>query len=241
MVDPPPSWYLDPTKRHQLRFWDGLQWTDHVASAGLGGVDPVGQPGSIPNATGVTSRVGRFVGRHLGWVGLLLCVLAISAGAVTGVGLDRATGHHGVRLDGSTQHVRLPAHQKYGVYIDDANNSGYTEDCSAVDSDERPVRLADPGWGVSSSDTGDLDYVFNTGSGALTFDCSVPGERVTLRPVPNRRPSLVGIVIYGVFGFLGAALIITWLVLRIQRRRQSEVRAVALSAYGRPIGRLTHR
>lgn len=26
---PPPGWYPDPTRRDQLRWWDGSDWTDH--------------------------------------------------------------------------------------------------------------------------------------------------------------------------------------------------------------------
>lgn len=29
------DWYPDPFGRHEQRYWDGAQWTDHVASAGL--------------------------------------------------------------------------------------------------------------------------------------------------------------------------------------------------------------
>lgn len=36
------GWHPDPTGRHQYRYWDGSQWTDDVADAGVGAVDPVG-------------------------------------------------------------------------------------------------------------------------------------------------------------------------------------------------------
>ena len=26
----PPAWLADPTGRHQMRYWDGQQWTDYV-------------------------------------------------------------------------------------------------------------------------------------------------------------------------------------------------------------------
>jgi uncharacterized protein YxjI len=36
----PPDWYPDPSGRHEHRYWDGSQWTDHVASHGRQGSDP---------------------------------------------------------------------------------------------------------------------------------------------------------------------------------------------------------
>lgn len=35
------SWQPDPTGRHELRFWDGSTWTDHVATGGRQSVDPL--------------------------------------------------------------------------------------------------------------------------------------------------------------------------------------------------------
>lgn len=34
------AWYPDPLKRHELRYWDGQAWTEHVASEGHQGIDP---------------------------------------------------------------------------------------------------------------------------------------------------------------------------------------------------------
>jgi hypothetical protein len=34
-----PDWMVDPTARHQLRYWDGWRWTEHVADQGVQGVD----------------------------------------------------------------------------------------------------------------------------------------------------------------------------------------------------------
>jgi hypothetical protein len=36
----PPAWAADPTGRHQLRYWDGKAWTDHVADNGQESRDP---------------------------------------------------------------------------------------------------------------------------------------------------------------------------------------------------------
>ena len=38
----PANWYPDPGARHDVRFWDGATWTDHVASRGVQSVDPLG-------------------------------------------------------------------------------------------------------------------------------------------------------------------------------------------------------
>jgi hypothetical protein len=48
---PPESgWHTDPTGRHQHRYWDGVQWTDHVADGGTESVDPFagGMPQGAP-------------------------------------------------------------------------------------------------------------------------------------------------------------------------------------------------
>ena len=37
----PADWLTDPTGRHQLRYWDGAIWTDHVADNGTQSSDPV--------------------------------------------------------------------------------------------------------------------------------------------------------------------------------------------------------
>jgi uncharacterized protein YxjI len=36
-----PGWYADPYRRHQVRYWDGLVWTEHVGDDGQQGTDPV--------------------------------------------------------------------------------------------------------------------------------------------------------------------------------------------------------
>ena len=36
-----PDWYPDPVQRHELRYWDGTAWTDHVSNQGVTGTDPL--------------------------------------------------------------------------------------------------------------------------------------------------------------------------------------------------------
>ena len=40
MSDDPARWQPDPTGRHDHRYWDGTQWTDDVADAGVASKDP---------------------------------------------------------------------------------------------------------------------------------------------------------------------------------------------------------
>ena len=41
MSTTPANWYPDPTGRHQLRYWDGRAWTDHVSNNGAQSTDAV--------------------------------------------------------------------------------------------------------------------------------------------------------------------------------------------------------
>lgn len=38
---PPAGWHADPSQRHQLRYWDGAAWTEHVHDDGLSAADPL--------------------------------------------------------------------------------------------------------------------------------------------------------------------------------------------------------
>lgn len=41
MSETPADWYPDPYGRHELRYWDGAIWSDHVSSNGRQATDPV--------------------------------------------------------------------------------------------------------------------------------------------------------------------------------------------------------
>jgi uncharacterized protein YxjI len=47
-VTSPPGWHPDPHQRHELRYWDGSTWTEHVSDGGRAGVD-------TPNTLAVTT------------------------------------------------------------------------------------------------------------------------------------------------------------------------------------------
>ena len=38
-MDNPAAWHPDPTGRHQLRYWDGQDWTEHVSDHGVPAID----------------------------------------------------------------------------------------------------------------------------------------------------------------------------------------------------------
>jgi Protein of unknown function (DUF2510) len=39
---PPAGWHADPHGRHELRYWDGSAWSEHVSNHGATSTDPVG-------------------------------------------------------------------------------------------------------------------------------------------------------------------------------------------------------
>jgi uncharacterized protein YxjI len=57
----PADWYPDPFGRHELRYWDGAQWTEHVSSHGRQAIDPPSGGGHIPTVNRKTEKVVRDV------------------------------------------------------------------------------------------------------------------------------------------------------------------------------------
>jgi len=59
----PANWYADPLGRHELRYFDGTNWTEHVSSHGRTSVDPPVGGGHVPTVQRDTSKVVGDVGR----------------------------------------------------------------------------------------------------------------------------------------------------------------------------------
>jgi uncharacterized protein YxjI len=57
----PPGWYPDPFGRHETRWWDGNQWTEHVASHGRQAVDPPTGGGNVPTVQRAPEKIVRDV------------------------------------------------------------------------------------------------------------------------------------------------------------------------------------
>lgn len=53
-----PNWYPDPMGRYELRYYDGVQWTAHVATAGVAGTDPLPDPQSAVGASNQAPSAG---------------------------------------------------------------------------------------------------------------------------------------------------------------------------------------
>ena len=51
MTTNPAAWHIDPSKRHELRYWDGTAWTDHVSDNAVTSVD------AMPTDAGLADKV----------------------------------------------------------------------------------------------------------------------------------------------------------------------------------------
>jgi uncharacterized protein YxjI len=70
----PANWYPDPLGRHELRFYDGTQWTEHVSSNGKQSVDPL-TPAAPPVVTHRVDKIQQQVAKA-----------GVEAGAAAGSG-----------------------------------------------------------------------------------------------------------------------------------------------------------
>jgi hypothetical protein len=68
----PAAWHPDPLNRHQQRYWDGTQWTEHVSDNGVASVDPYGAtatPGDAGAAAGAAGAGQGFAAPTTGLIG----------------------------------------------------------------------------------------------------------------------------------------------------------------------------
>ena len=69
------NWYPDPFGRHELRYYDGTQWTEHVSNHGKQSVDPPGGASHVPTVQRPTEKIQRDVAKA-----------GVQAGATSGGG-----------------------------------------------------------------------------------------------------------------------------------------------------------
>ncbi len=60
----PADWYPDPFGRHERRYWNGSEWTEHVASAGRQSTDPPSGAANVPTGTHDAKSIGDQVEAH---------------------------------------------------------------------------------------------------------------------------------------------------------------------------------
>jgi uncharacterized protein YxjI len=53
----PAAWHPDPFGRHELRYWDGHQWSEHVSSHGRQSVDPPVGGSAVPTVNRAAEKV----------------------------------------------------------------------------------------------------------------------------------------------------------------------------------------
>jgi hypothetical protein len=71
-VESPANWHLDPFLRHDLRYWDGAQWTEHVVTRGVQSTDlPVVGAPSNSSLTPTTPKSNRAVQKELRQAGVV--------------------------------------------------------------------------------------------------------------------------------------------------------------------------
>jgi len=59
----PAGWYADPLGRHEVRYYDGQQWTEHVSSHGRASIDPPVGGNHVPTVQRAPEKVVRDVER----------------------------------------------------------------------------------------------------------------------------------------------------------------------------------
>jgi uncharacterized protein YxjI len=52
-----PNWYPDPFGRHELRYYDGASWTEHVSSHGRQAVDPPTGGSHVPQVNRASEKI----------------------------------------------------------------------------------------------------------------------------------------------------------------------------------------
>jgi uncharacterized protein YxjI len=58
-----PNWYPDPYGRHETRYYDGTQWTEHVASHGKQSIDPPGGTSHVPTVNRGADKIQKDVSK----------------------------------------------------------------------------------------------------------------------------------------------------------------------------------
>lgn len=158
---------------------------------------------------------GRRRSKALGWLSLSLLVLGAVAFIVPVTLFALASSDKGVALGHGPTEVHAPANHTWGIYFNDADNSGYRESCTATDSEGHAIATRDPRVTVTSSDTEMLDHVFTTPrDGHFTIACNAQSADVRVGPVGSLPSVLIGGPLAALLGLGGLVTGILWLTRR---------------------------
>jgi hypothetical protein len=176
------GWYADPCERHELRFFDGRRWTDHIADRGV-----LGRDGSTPE---VHSRLARQLAppsvpstgpRRTRWWGTAVFVVTFGVIGVTTLADELTSGAVAV----PSPSARVAAADPDGIYAvrDPVKTAGFVV---TVESVELARALSPANHRVISieltvASTSDKEQVLSVLAGAELADAS--GR--TWRPVPD--------------------------------------------------------
>lgn len=61
-AQPAAGWFPDPTRRHEQRYWDGTEWSEHVVDGGRRSVDPIRRGGAAGSAETAATATGSGAG-----------------------------------------------------------------------------------------------------------------------------------------------------------------------------------
>ncbi len=80
MSSTPANWYPDPMGRHQLRYWDGVKWTEHVSNNATTAIDHL--DGAQPVSTSTTAEQVQAQVHGDGWRGAGITAAATGGGTI---------------------------------------------------------------------------------------------------------------------------------------------------------------
>ncbi|GAA4804368.1 AIM24 family protein [Nocardioides caeni] len=174
------AWHPDPTGRHEMRYWDGTRWTEHVSDAGVQSTSPV--EGGAPAQSDQQAQGGQPAGGH-----------DPHAGQQGGWGGQPQGGHDpyaGQQQYGGQQQVPADA---FGGLSGDLVDGRFSEKDGIGPSLQNPrllrVRIAEPflaKQGAMVAYQGNVNFGYKGGGAAKFLKKAITGEGLSLMEVEGQ-------------------------------------------------------